>query len=79
MSSTATVTEGMIQSSTSLPVGDDDFSGGGTYFVSEAKRWGTVKRTHTFKLPGRPAGSQIVVDFVVEEFPASWFAPLIVL
>lgn len=74
-----TVTEGMIQNSTSLPVGEDDFEGGGTYFVSKAKRWGTVTRNHRLKLPGRPTGSQIVVDFVVEEFPTSWFAPPIVL
>ncbi|MBA2541627.1 MAG: hypothetical protein H0V17_18430, partial [Deltaproteobacteria bacterium] len=73
-----TVTEGMIQSSASLPAGVDDFVGGGTYFVSRARRWGTVKRNHTFKLPGRPAASQIVVDFVVEEYPVSWYAPPIV-
>ncbi len=56
---------------------DDDFEGGGTYFLPKSARWGTVSNggRQTFKLPGRPVNSQIVVEFYVFEYPASWYAP----
>lgn len=70
--------EGLTQVSAALPVDDDDFEGGGTYFLPKSSRWGTVTRNHTFKLPGRPATSQIVVSFSVAEYPAPWYAPAII-
>jgi hypothetical protein len=74
----AAVGEGVTQLANALPVDDDDFEGGGTYFLPKAGRWGTVSRTHQFKLPGRPATSQVVVDFWVYEYPAPWYAPAII-
>jgi hypothetical protein len=70
--------EGLTQISNALPVDDDDFEGGGTYYLPKSGRWGTVTRNHTFKLPGRPVGSQIVINFTVNEYPASWYAPAII-
>jgi hypothetical protein len=70
--------EGLTQIANALPVDDDDFEGGGTYFLPKAGRWGTVTRNHTFKLPGRPLNSQIVINFTVSEYPAPWYAPAII-
>lgn len=70
--------EGLTQIANALPVDDDDFEGGGSYFLPKSTRWGTVTRYHTFRLPGRPAGSQVVIDFTVLEYPAPWYAPAII-
>jgi hypothetical protein len=70
--------EGLTQISNALPVDDDDFEGGGSYFLPKSGRWGTVAHNHTFKLPGRPATSQIVINFSVWEYPAPWYAPAII-
>ena len=70
--------EGLTQIANALPVDDDDFEGGGSYFLPKSTRWGTTTRYHTFKLPGRPVDSQIVVDFTVLEYPAPWYAPAII-
>ena len=70
--------EGLTQIANALPTDDDDFLGGGTYFLPKSRRWGTVTRDHTFRLPGRSAGDQIVIDFSVYEYPAPWYAPTIV-
>ncbi len=72
------VGEGLTQIANALPVDDDDFEGGGTYFLPKTGRWGTVTRNHTFKLPGRPVDSQVVINFSVYEYPAPWYAPAIV-
>jgi hypothetical protein len=70
--------EGLTQVSNALPADDDDFEGGGTYFLPKTGRWGTVTGQHVFKLPGRPATSQIVVEFSVYEYPEPWYAPAII-
>jgi hypothetical protein len=67
--------EGLTQVANALPVDDDDFMGGGSYFLPKSSRWGTVTRNHTFKLPGRSAGDQVVINFLVQEYPLSWYAP----
>jgi hypothetical protein len=65
--------EGLTQVAAALPADDDDFYGGGTYFLPASTRWGTVTQTHTFRLPPRAAGDQVVVELMAFEYPPSWY------